>query len=222
MSTVSCASRSKLNQYGKEIDEIRKEVKTIRLLTDEMKYEIVNMKTSLVAVDDSVKQQSVDIEAQRQYQGKLQEMVGNIKDAVVKLESENLPTKKEELDRLERDSRSNAELRSGFVIKTEQDGAITKIYTEKVPDVDAGKKDKSKTRAYGIEEESKSGFGYAVKDGVILWMAPSKNSDVMEILGSWQQLTILSKLDNEGIHWLKVKTNDYTGYVNTRFVIISD
>ncbi|PLX69551.1 MAG: hypothetical protein C0603_01090 [Denitrovibrio sp.] len=206
-------------KYENDIEEIRKEVRTIRIMTDEMKTQLTGMKSSLVAVDSSVQKQTEDIQHQREYHEKLKGIVGSIKDAVVKLESENIPAKKQELSDIRNENSDDTTPSSGFIVKTEQDGMVTKVYTEKLPSIaplTPVKKD------FKVSEESKSGFGYAVKDGVILWQSPTKNSDVLEILVSWQQLSLLGKIDNDSIRWWKVKTKDYTGYVNSKFVIISD
>lgn len=219
MTTVSCAGRDRMVKYENDIEEIRKEVRTIRIMTDEMKTQLTGMKSSLVAVDSSVQKQTEDIQHQREYHEKLKGIVGSIKDAVVKLESENIPAKKQELSDIRNENSDDTTPSSGFIVKTEQDGMVTKVYTEKLPSIaplTPVKKD------FKVSEESKSGFGYAVKDGVILWQSPTKNSDVLEILVSWQQLSLLGKIDNDSIRWWKVKTKDYTGYVNSKFVIISD
>jgi len=219
MTTVSCAGRDRMVKYENDIEEIRKEVRTIRIMTDEMKTQLTGMKSSLVAVDSSVQKQTEDIQHQREYHEKLKGIVGSIKDAVVKLESDNIPAKKQELSDIRNENSDDTTPSSGFIVKTEQDGMVTKVYTEKLPSIaplTPVKKD------FKVSEESKSGFGYAVKDGVILWQSPTKNSDVLEILVSWQQLSLLGKIDNDSIRWWKVKTKDYTGYVNSKFVIISD
>lgn len=216
---VSCTSTSKLVQYEKDINDIRDEVRTIRKMTDEMKNQLGEMRSSMERVDASVKQQTEDIEEQNRYHTRLKSIVGSIKDAVVNLESEKLPAKKEELENIKNENRDDATPMSGFVLKTEQDGAVTKIYTEKLPDVTPPVKPKKRAN---IKSEAVSGFGYAVKDGVILWQYPTRKSDVLEILVSWQQLRLLEKVDNSGLNWWKVKTNDYTGYVNSKFIIVSD
>ncbi|ADD68478.1 hypothetical protein Dacet_1714 [Denitrovibrio acetiphilus DSM 12809] len=213
LSLVSCASRARLKSYEKDIDGIRNEVRNIRIMTDEMRAELGNMRKSMDMVDESVKFQADEIEIQRQYHERLKEVVDGLKDSVVVLESEKLPAKREEL----REIRSN-DTAVPYVVKTEQDGAVTKMYTEPQPSEDS-------VELPGPEKpdaaRQKPGFGYAVKDGVILWQYPSTKSDVLEILVSWQQLSLLEKITNAGMTWWKVKTNDYTGYVNSRFIIIS-
>ncbi len=219
MTTVSCAGRDRMVRYEQDIEDIRQQVRSIRVMTDEMKNQLTDMKQSLVAVDSSVQKQTKDIEHQREYHEKLKGIVGSIKDAVVKLESENIPAKKAELENIKNENTDDLTPESGFVVKMEQEGAVTKIYTEKLPQLPPVS---PKKKVYSVNEESKSGFGYAVKDGVILWQSPTRNSDVLEILVSWQQLSLLGKLENDSISWWKVKTNDYTGYVNSKFVIISE
>jgi len=216
--TASCSSKVKLERYETDINNIRNEVRSIRMMTDEMRNELLSMRSAVQEADENIKRQSEDIELQRQHQAKLREMVDSVKDSVVKLESETLPAKKEELRRFE-----PAGDDSGFNIRTEQENGITKVYAEKLPeypDVKV-KKPKPAEELFKVEQEI-NGFGYAVKDGVILWQYPTKSADVLEILVSWQQLSILGRIKNDGLEWWKVKTKEHTGFVNSRFIIISE
>jgi len=223
VSTLSCASRQRMKAYEEDIDVIRDEVRTIRKMTDEMHTELGNLRKSMEVVDESVKKQTADIEEQKGFQERLKEIVGNIKDTVVKLESERLPAKREELGKIRDENVDDIIFEDGLIVKTETEDGITKVYTEKSPrDVPAVKKREYKLADTYELADKKIGFGYAVKDGVILWQSPSKNSDVLEILVSWQQLTLTGKVKNDGMNWWRVKTNDYTGYVNARFVIVSE
>lgn len=220
--SVSCASRSRVMKYEQELNDIKVEVSNIRTLTDEMKADIAGMKLSMADVDESVRRQTDDIEEQRLYQQHLREIVGSIKDAVVRLETEKLTAKQEELKQMDADIKAAEDEASSIIVKTEKDGPVTKIITEKIPDIAPAPVKKPKKDAEQELTPGKAGFGYAVKDGVILWGGPTTNSDVLEILVSWQQLAILGKTESKGNTWWKVKTNDFTGYVNSKFIIISD
>jgi len=218
---ASCAGKGELAKYEKDIEEIRQEVRTIRVMTDDMKAELGSLRNSMESVDESVKTQTADIEKQREHQARLKEIVGSIKDAVVKLESENLPAQKERLEQFRNENTDDMSPDDGFVVKTEQVGDMTMVYAEKSPEPVQVKPKQTFVKDIDVKE-TKNAFGYAVKDGVILWQYPAKNSDVLEILVSWQQLNILGKVQNGGTTWWKVKTNDYTGYVDSRYVIISE
>lgn len=216
MSVVSCASRSRVAKFEKEVDEMREDVRTIRYMTDEMRTEIVSMKMAMNTMDENVQQQTSDIQEQKEYQDTLKEMVDNIKDAVVKLESEQIPAKQEQIRQA-----AVSYPEDQLVLKTEQDGPVTRIYTEKKPAEAPGGQQMMPADRYPVDD-SRTGFGYAVKDGVILWMHPTTDSDVLEILVSWQQLTLLGRVESRGTTWWKVKTADYTGFVNARFIIVSE
>lgn len=211
---ASCASRSRLNRYENDLNEIRDEVRNIRIMTDEMKQQIGTMSHNVVKMNEDVKQQTADIEVQKAEQAKMQEIIENLKGSVVKLESETLPAKKDELNSMVAKAPG-----SNIIVKTESDGKIMTLSTEVAPSDESVAKSPAKTRPVA---DADSGFGYAVKDGVILWQHPTKRSDVLEILVSWQQLTLIEKVKQNGGTWWKVKTNDYTGYVNSRFIIVSD
>lgn len=220
--TASCASRSRVAQYEKELDVIKTDVRSIRVMTDEMKAELLSMRRSMIDVDKSVQFQAEEIEFQRQHHERLKEIVSDIKDSVVKLESETIPAKKEQAADIYKETNSDPAADSGFIVRTEQEDGLTRVYTEKVPD-DSYIKTKKMIPADIFEvDTSKTGFGYAVKDGVILWQYPTTDSDVIEILVSWQQLTILGRIKNDNINWWKVKTSEYTGFVNSKFLIISE
>jgi len=216
LTVASCASRSRLNKYEKDLGDIKNEVHNIRLMTDEMKQQLGTMSHTVVKMNEDVKLQTEDIANQKAQQEKMQEMVSNLKKAVVVLESEKLPAKKDELKAMKKSAQTK---KSGLVVKTEDNGRITTLYTENAPTDDAVAKQTNKSRPI---QDTDKGFGYAVKDGVILWQHPSNNSDVLEILVSWQQLNLIEKVGKGSKAWWKVKTNDYTGYVNSRFIIVSD
>ncbi|PLX66414.1 MAG: hypothetical protein C0602_12205 [Denitrovibrio sp.] len=133
MVTVSCASRSRVAKYEKELDGIKNDVRSIRVMTDEMKTELLSMRRSMIDVDKSVQSQTEEIEFQRQHHERLKEIVSGIKDTVVKLESETIPAKQEEALKMEQDRNSNAVADSGLILRTEQEGRVTKVYTEKIP-----------------------------------------------------------------------------------------
>ncbi|MGD9808482.1 MAG: hypothetical protein AB7E76_12360 [Deferribacterales bacterium] len=210
---ASCASRSRLKRYENDLNEIRTEVRNIRILTDEMKDQLGTMSHTVVKMNEDVKQQTTDIEAQKAEQDRMREVLDKLKGSVVKLESEAIPAKKTELYGLAVTPPET------MVVKTETDGKITTIYTEAPLSDESVERDNIKTRPV---KDGDSGFGYAVKDGVILWQYPTNDSDVLEILVSWQQLILLEKVKKGGHTWWKVKTNDYTGFVNSRFIIVSD
>jgi hypothetical protein len=220
LSTVACAGANKMVRFEQDIEIIRKEVRNIRHMTDDMKKQLDGMQASISGANSNLKLQAEEIEKQKEYQTKLKGIVGSIKDTVVRLESEQLPKKKDELKKIKDENIDDSTPLEGFVVKTEQEGSITKIITEKKIRIDT--KDTPKKKQTPFPETKSSGFGYAVKDGVILWQYPARNSDVLEILVSWQQLNIIGRVENQGIKWLKIKTNDYTGYVNSKFVIVSE
>jgi hypothetical protein len=219
VSTVSCASRSKLNEYGKELGEIRDEVRSIRYLADEMKEELIGLKVSVNKANKDIVKQTEDILVQKDHQDKMNDVLSKLKDTVVRLEAEKIPAKKDQLEtfRVESDQISDA----GFVVIGADRDGVPEISSEKNHVADLPEKKTSSSESYELEE-GKTGFGYAVKDGVILWAFPTKDSDVLEILVGWQQLVLLGKVRKENIDWWKVKTNDYQGFVNSKFVIISD
>jgi hypothetical protein len=161
-------------------------------------------------------------QAQKLHQDKMKEVLSNIKDVVVKLESEKLPAKKEELKRFSNENRDDNP-NAGFIMVKPNEAGIDEVVSSKVPDSKPIKKPSKPAVKKEFElDEGKTGFGYAVKDGVILWQFPSKDSDVLEILVGWQQLVLLGKTKNQNITWWKARTREYTGFVNAKFVIISD
>jgi len=179
-----------------------------------MKDQIGSMSHTVVKMNEDVKQQTSDIEEQRAEQERMREVIDKLKGSVVKLESEAIPAKKTELYGMAVTKPNNM-----MVVKTETDGNITTIHTEAPLSDESVSQQHIKTRPV---KDNDNGFGYAVKDGVILWQYPTKDSDVLEILVSWQQLILMEKVKKGGLTWWKVKTNDYTGYVNSRFIIVSD
>lgn len=220
--TASCAGRDRLVKYGKDLDDIRGQVRTIRQMTDQMRTELNGLQKSVSSMNSNVDRQTSQIKEQQQRQERMKDIVSSIKDAVVKLESEKIPAEKEELAKIKNENADDATPDSGFIVKTEKDGPVTKVYTENLPGAAPlpAKKTVS-SNEYNLKNK-KAGFGYAVKDGVILWQRPTKDSDVLEILVSWQQLTLLGKLEKDGVTWWKVKTNDFTGYVNSKYIIVSE
>jgi hypothetical protein len=215
LSLVSCASRSRLNKFEKDINEIKDQVHGIKVLTEEMRSEIGGMKDSMMVMDSSVKLQSAEIDEQKKHQDNLNRIVDDIRISVEKLETEQIAAKEQQLK--EMTAKPEEAYEQPVVVRTVQDGDITKVFADK-PKSGAKKSE----GGYEVEEYTQSGFGYAVKDGVILWKAPAKKSDVLEILVNWQKLTILGKVKNQGVNWWKVKTDEYTGFVNAMFVIVSD
>lgn len=213
---TGCGTRAKFRSYDRQLDEIRSDVRNIRLITDQMRNEIVTLKTSVDVVGVNIDKQTKDIELAKKNQQLLAESLDIMKDTVVKLESRTLAEKKEELARLEKEENDTQ-----ITVVTKKEDGVTKIQ----PVGKTSVKDSKTSRKYASGPEidtSKTGFGYAVKDGVILWRAPSKNSDVMEILIAWQQVSILGSVKSEGENWLKVKTQDYSGFVDSKFIIASE
>lgn len=209
--TVSCSSKAKFESYDKQLNEIRSDVRSIRIIADQMRNEVINMKTSVGIMNENSEKQSKEIENAKETQKKLAEAIDSIKSSVVKLETETLPQKRDELKEL------NKQDDSGITLITKKVDGITVVEAVKDADVTDTKKIKY-TEAVNVN----SGFGYAVKDGVILWHSPTINSEIVEVLLSWQQVTILGSISSEGVKWLKIKTADYTGYVNSKFVMVSD
>jgi len=180
-----------------------------------MRNEIVTLKTSVDVVGVNIDRQTKDIDLAKKNQQLLADSLNMMKDTVVKLESRTLAEKKEELARLEKEENDTQ-----ITVVTKKEDGVTKIQPVGKP-----AKDTKTSRKYASGPEidtSKTGFGYAVKDGVILWRGPSKNTDVMEILIAWQQVSILGSVKNEGENWLKVKTQDYSGFVDSKFIIASE
>jgi hypothetical protein len=213
---TGCGTRAKFRSYDKQLDDIRTDVRNIRLITDQMRNELVTLKTSVDVVGVNIDRQTKDIELAKKNQQLLTDSLDMMKDTVVKLESRTLAQKKEELERLKQE-----EEETQINVVTKKENGVTKIQpVTKLP-----KETKSSGRKYASGPEidtSKTGFGYAVKDGVILWRGPSKNTDVMEILIAWQQVSILGSVKNEGENWLKIKTQDYSGFVDSKFIIASE
>ncbi len=181
-----------------------------------MRNEIVTLKTSVDVVGVNIDRQTKDIELAKKNQQLLADSLDIMKDTVVKLESRTLAEKKAELEKLEKEENDT----QITVVAKKEDG-VTKIQPVGKPSVKAPKTSRKYSSGPEIDT-SKTGFGYAVKDGVILWRGPSKNSDVMEILIAWQQVSILGSVKNEGENWLKVKTQDYSGFVDSKFIISSE
>lgn len=207
----ACSSKAKFEQYDKQLNEIRSDVRTIRLMADQMRNEVINMKTTVGIMNENAEKQSKDIENAKENQKKLAETLDGIKSAVVKLETETIPQKKEEIQELNRQSDGGSSL-----VAKKIDG-ITVVETVKDADIADMKKTKY-IEASGLN----AGFGYAVKDGVILWRSPSINSEIVEVLLSWQQVAILGSISSEGTKWLKIKTDDYTGYADSKYIMVSE
>lgn len=213
---TGCGTRAKFRSYDKQLDDIRSEVRNIRLVTDQMRNELVTLKTSVDVVGVNIDRQTKDIELAKKNQQLLSDSLSNMKELVVKLEARTLAEKQEELQKLKQEEEDTQ-----ITVVTKKEDGVTKIEPIGKP----AKEAKPVQRKYATGPEidtSKTGFGYAVKDGVILWRAPSKNSDVMEILIAWQQVSILGSVRNEGESWLKVKTQDYTGFADSKFIIASE
>jgi len=215
--TVSCASKANIEKYNKDLDDIRNEVRNIRKIADDMKGELTSLKKSVQNAGLDINRQTEEIESQKEHQEKLNKVLSNLKDAVVKLESEKLPARREEFEKYAKENSDD----SGFGFIVEKRGEVNELKSVELPDGDLPPKKEKKVKK-DIKVKAGSGFGYAVKDGVILWGRPSKNSDVLEILVSWQQLMLTGQVRSENIDWWKVKTTDYEGFVNSKFVIISD
>lgn len=187
--------------YDNQLSEIRTEVRNIRVIADQMKNELVNLKTSVVVVSDNVDKQSKEIDAAKAHQQKMAETIDTLKAAVDQLENQTIPEKQDELN----------------AMKNEDNNPNVTVYKD-----DKEPEKKAKKFVTGDSISGKNGYGYAVKDGVILWQRPAGDAEVVEILLAWQKVTILGNVKSEGVSWLKVKTADYTGYVNSKFIIASE
>ncbi|MGE4265863.1 MAG: hypothetical protein AB7F25_00375 [Deferribacterales bacterium] len=214
---TGCGTRAKFRSYDKQLDDIRSDVRNIRLITDQMHNELVTLKTSVDVVGVNIDRQTKDIELAKKNQQLLSDSLGNMKDMVVQLEARTLAEKKEELEKLKQEEEDTQ-----ITVVTKKEDGVTKIQPLGKPAKEATKPNQRKYATGPEIDTSRTGFGYAVKDGVILWRAPSKNSDVMEILIAWQQVSILGSVKNEGENWLKVKTQDYTGFADSKFIIASE
>lgn len=217
MFAISCTTKAKFKMYDTQLSEIRTEVRNIRVIADQMKNELVTLKTSVNIVGENVNKQAKEIDAAKQHQQMLADTIDSLKSSVVKLESETLPEKKDEIDRFVDAQQSG----HSTVISRREDGII-RVETVKNPDSNVSNKKSRKYVSGNDIVSGKTGFGYAVKDGVILWKTPSTNSDVEEILIAWQQVTILGSLKKDGVSWLKVKTADFSGFVDSKSIIASD
>lgn len=215
---VSCASRAKFRAYDTQLSEIRTEVRNIRVIADQMKNEMITLKTSINIVGENVNKQAREIDAAKQHQQMLAQAIDGLKSSVVKLESETIPEKQDELNQMK-----SSQDKGGITMIGKREDGIIRVQTLKNPVSDVKN---NKTRKYvsgnDIVTNGRTGFGYAVKDGVILWQTPSSDSEVQEIMIAWQQVTILGSLKRDGINWLKVKTADFTGFVDSKSIIASD
>ncbi len=210
---ISCSTKAKFDSYDTQLEQIRNDVRSIRLVADQMKNELINIKTTVDVMNDSVDKQSKEVDIARDQQKKLADMVDGIKASVVKLESETIPQKKAEID-------SQKPEKTPLTVVTKLDDGTTRIETLK--NIDDAELKQLKYKSADSADVSRTGFGYAVKDGVVLWHSPSRNSEVEEILLSWQQVSILGRLTNDGVNWLKIKTADFTGYVDAKYIIVSE
>jgi len=211
-----CGTRAKFRSYDKQLDDIRSDVRSIRVITDQMRNELVTLKTSVDVVGENIDRQSKDIEVAKKSQQLLAETLDAMKETVLKLETTTIPDKKEEIAKAVKEADSTQ-----ITVVTKKENGVTKIQPLVKPVAEPDKGGRKYTTGVNIDT-TKTGFGYVVKDGVILWKAPTKNSDVQEVLIAWQQVTILGAVKNEGDNWLRIKTQDYTGFVDSKFVISSE